>query len=79
MREAPDIVPDEVLLASTLLIGVLSRPQNGPKLRTRSAVAQRGIFHAEGSFRLAAFKNGFPICPISHDRSPVGPEVYPQF
>ena len=58
MREAPNIVPHEVLLASTLLTGVLSRLQNGPKLRTRSAVAQRGIFRAEGSFRLCAFKNG---------------------
>ena len=27
--EAPNIVPHEVRLASTLLIGVLSRPQNG--------------------------------------------------
>ena len=79
VREAPNIVPHEVLLASTLCLGVLSGLQNGPKLRTRSAVAQRGIFCAEGSLRLCACKNRFPICPISHDRSPVGPEVYPQF
>ena len=29
VREAPNIVPYEVQTASTLLIGVLSRPQNG--------------------------------------------------
>jgi hypothetical protein len=61
------------MLASTLLIGVLSRLQKGPQLRTRSAVAQRGVFHAEGSFWPYAFKNGFHKSPISDDLAGVGP------
>ena len=51
-ERGPAYCPVRGPLASTLLTGVLSRLQNGPKLRTRSAVAQRGIFRAEGSFRL---------------------------
>jgi hypothetical protein len=48
-------------------------PAKRPKLRVGSAVPQRGIFHAEGSFKVQAFKNGFHKSFISHDASRVGP------
>ena len=42
-------------------------------LRTGSAVAQRDIFHAEGSFRSCALKNDFHRSPIINAPPRVGP------
>ena len=79
MREAPYIVPHEVQCGlDAVERGPLS-PAKRPELRVGSAVAQRGLFHAEGSFELGPFKNGLHISPISNDLARVGPQVYPDF
>ncbi len=79
VREAPHIVPHEVHWPPRCWSGSSLACRKARKLRTRSAVAQRDIFHAEGSFGLCAFKNGFHKSLISHDQSWVGPQVDPDF
>jgi len=78
-ERSPEDCPTRGPLASTLLTGVLSRLQNGPALRAGSAVAQRGIFHAEGSFWWYSCKNGFHTCPIRNARHWVGPRLSADF